>query len=319
MSDPAASSRAAQQHWMQRLAGAPISWGVCEVPGWGAQLPARTVLSEMSALGLRASEFGPDGFLPDGGKARARALAAHGLTAVGGFVPVVAHRADVDPVAACAALLADFAAAGSKVAVFAAVSGNDGYEERVDLSADDWRMLCHNMDRLAAAAAGHGLKGTLHPHAGTLVERPVDVAKVLEGSSIALTLDTGHLMVGGGDPLMLARSAATRIAHVHLKDVRPDLAAQVRGGRLGYADAVRAGMYVPLGAGGARVADVVGTLEDSGYRGWYVLEQDRILSPHRDGVAAALAEIRADVTAGLNHLQDALSVRVGSGGRRGAA
>lgn len=305
--------------FLQRLAGAPISWGVCEVPGWGAQLPARTVLSEMAALGLKASEFGPDGFLPDGGRARARALGAHGLSAVGGFIPVVAHRPDVDPVSACASLLSDFAAAGSQVAVFAAVSGEDGYDGRTELDALGWRTLCLNLDRLAAAAASNGLRGTLHPHAGTLVERPVDVAKVLDGSAISLTLDTGHLMVGGGDPLMLARSAAGRIAHVHLKDVKPALAGEVRAGRLGYADAVRAGMYVPLGAGGAKVAEVVGTLEDSGYRGWYVLEQDRILVPNRDGVAAALADIRADVTAGLLHLQNALSMRIGANGRLGAA
>ncbi|MGQ0844087.1 MAG: TIM barrel protein [Sporichthyaceae bacterium] len=303
--------------FLDRLAGAPISWGVCEVPGWGAQLPAKTVLSEMAALGLKASEFGPDGFLPDGGRARARALAGYGLSAVGGFVPVVAHRLDLDPVAACNSLLADFAAAGSQVAVFAAVSGQDGYEGRVELDAEQWRTLCVNMDRLSAAAASHGLRGTLHPHAGTLVERPSDVAKVLDGSAISLTLDTGHLMVGGGDPLMLTRSAAARIAHVHLKDVEPALAAEVRSGAMGYADAVRAGMYVPLGQGGAKVAEVVGTLEDSGYRGWYVMEQDRILAPHRDGVAAALAEIRADVRAGLEHLQSALSMRVS--GRRGAA
>jgi len=47
-----------------RIAGAPISWGVCEVPGWGYQLPADKVLSEMSSLGLAATELGPDGFLP---------------------------------------------------------------------------------------------------------------------------------------------------------------------------------------------------------------------------------------------------------------
>lgn len=305
--------------FVQRLAGAPISWGVCEVPGWGPQLPARTVLSEMAALGLKASEFGPDRFLPDGGRARARALSGYGLRAVGGFVPVVAHRRDVDPVAGCATLLADFAAAGSQVAVFAAVGGADGYEQRIDLDPGAWRTLCANLDRLCAAAASHGLQATLHPHAGTLVERPDDVVKVLEGSAIGLCLDTGHLMVGGGDPLMLARSAASRIAHVHLKDVEPALATEVRTGRLGYTDAVRAGMYVPLGAGGAKVAEVVGTLEDAGYRGWYVLEQDRILVPSRDGVAAALAAIRADVNAGLNHLQSALSMRIDAGGRRGAA
>ncbi len=41
-----------------RLAGAPISWGVCEVPGWGYQLAADRVLSEMHDAGLTAAELG---------------------------------------------------------------------------------------------------------------------------------------------------------------------------------------------------------------------------------------------------------------------
>ena len=38
-----------------RLAGAPISWGVCEVPGWGRMLPPERVFAEMAELGLRAT------------------------------------------------------------------------------------------------------------------------------------------------------------------------------------------------------------------------------------------------------------------------
>ena len=49
---------------VDRIAGAPISWGVCEVPGWGYQLPADQVLRQMSEIGLSATELGPDGFLP---------------------------------------------------------------------------------------------------------------------------------------------------------------------------------------------------------------------------------------------------------------
>jgi hypothetical protein len=45
----------------ERLAAGPISWGVCEVPDWGVQLPAATVLAEMRALGFRATDFGPNG------------------------------------------------------------------------------------------------------------------------------------------------------------------------------------------------------------------------------------------------------------------
>jgi len=70
-----------------KIAGAPISWGVCEVPGWGYQLPPERVLTEMHHVGLAATEFGPDGFLPADPAAMAALLASRHLTAVGGFTP----------------------------------------------------------------------------------------------------------------------------------------------------------------------------------------------------------------------------------------
>src|SRR4051812_42145845 len=63
----------------RRLAAAPISWGVCEVPGWGRQLPSERVLSELASLGLRATELGPLGYLGDDVTAVRSALARHGL------------------------------------------------------------------------------------------------------------------------------------------------------------------------------------------------------------------------------------------------
>jgi len=81
-----------------RVAGAPISWGVCEVPGWGWQFDPATVLSQMQEVGLVATEFGPDGFLPDEPEAKAKTLTDKGLRAVGGFIPVVLHDPAQDPV-----------------------------------------------------------------------------------------------------------------------------------------------------------------------------------------------------------------------------
>ena len=72
-----------------KIAGAPISWGVCEVPGWGYQLEPGRVLAEMQQVGLAATEFGPDGFLPADPARMAEFLAAHHLTAVGGFTPFI--------------------------------------------------------------------------------------------------------------------------------------------------------------------------------------------------------------------------------------
>ena len=295
--------------WTERLAGAPISWGVCEVPGWGYQLPVELVLSEMAAAGLAASEFGPDGFLPDAGSDRAAALSRHGMRAVGGFVPVVAHLTELDP-AEFVPLFRTFAEAGAGVVVFAAVSGQDGYDARPDLDLNAWSLLGMNLERLSEVAADHGLLATLHPHVGTVVERPAEIDIVLASSNIGLCLDTGHCLAGGGDPLALAKVAPRRIAHVHLKDVDAAMAARVRAGELTYTDAVRTGMYRPLGEGDARVAEIVATLEAAGYQGWYVLEQDRILpapgGPADAADAEAAGAIRADVRASLAHLRAAV-------------
>ena len=81
---------------MPRVAGAPISWGVCEVPGWGYQMDAERVLDEVAGLGLTALEAGPDGFLPGNPQEMATLLSEYGLELVGGFV-VKAHELPAPP------------------------------------------------------------------------------------------------------------------------------------------------------------------------------------------------------------------------------
>lgn len=283
---------------VERIAGAPISWGVCEVPGWGVQLPPERVLEEMRSVGLKATEFGPEGFLPVDGAGRARVLETHGLTPVGGFVPVVLHDATSDPLAVVDRELDAFVEAGAGTLVLAAATGLSGYDERPELDAAAWGTLLTHLDRLAERAAERGVRATLHPHVGTVVERPDEVLRVLDGSSIPLCLDTGHLMIGGTDPAELAAKAPDRIAHTHLKDVDTAWADRVRAGQVTYTDAVRAGIYRPLGQGDVDIAGIVRSLEAVGYQGWYVMEQDTILSSEDDAVAAL-----ADVRAGADYLR----------------
>lgn len=261
-----------------RIAGAPISWGVCEVPGWGYQLPPERVLGEMRDLGLAATELGPEGFLPPEPAAMAAVLGRHHLQAVGGFTPVVLHRPEHDPVVDVAVVLERFAATGSTVLVLSADSGLAGYDSRPALDEAGWSRLVRNLDRIAGLAAQRGVRAVLHPHVGTMVETPEDVQRVLEGSSIALCLDTGHLLIGGTDPAELTRQAPERVAHVHFKDVDASRAEQVREGRLTYTEGVRTGMYRPLGQGDVDVEAIAGHLTRQGYDGWFVLEQDTILT-----------------------------------------
>ncbi|OBC15924.1 inosose dehydratase [Mycobacterium sp. 852013-50091_SCH5140682] len=260
-----------------KLAGAPISWGVCEVPGWGYQLHRDRVLAEMRDTGLTATELGPDGFLPADPAELAAVLDTQGLSCVGGFVPVVLHDAGHDPADDLAGPLASLCAAGAGVVVLAAATGADGYDSRPVLDEDQWATLLANLDRLSELAAAAGLLAVLHPHVGTMVETRSDVDRVLAGSAIPLCLDTGHLLIGGTDPLELAKAVPHRIKHTHLKDVDAALAARVQSGELTYTDAVRAGMYTPLGTGDVDIAGIVSVLRNNGFDGWFVMEQDTIL------------------------------------------
>ncbi len=266
-----------------RIAGAPISWGVCEVPGWGYQLPPDRVLREMQEVGLAATELGPEGFLPPEPAAMAAVLEQHHLRAVGGFTPVLLHRPDHDPLPEVDEVLQRFAATGSTVLVLSADSGLTGYDTRPELDEPGWARLLANLDRISAVAAERGVSAVLHPHVGTLVETPDEVHRVLGGSSVNLCLDTGHLLIGGTDPAELTRQAPERIAHVHFKDVDAGRARQVQEGRLTYTEAVHDGMYRPLGSGDVDVAAIVGHLRRQGYDGWYVLEQNAILTEEPRG------------------------------------
>jgi inosose dehydratase len=154
--------------------------------------------------------------------------------------------------------------------------------------------MLRNLGWVAARAAEHGIKAVLHPHVGTMVESGTDLQHVLDGSNISLCLDTGHLLIGGTDPALLAGQVPGRIAHTHFKDVDVSYARKVQSGRLTYTEAVRDGMYRPLGQGDIDVAAIVQHLRANGYDGWYTLEQDTILAEPPAG-EGPVADVRTSV------------------------
>ena len=271
-----------------KIAGAPISWGVCEVPGWGYQLCPDRVLKEMREVGLMATELGPDGFLPREPTTMASVLSQHGLRAIGGFTPLLLHVREHDPLPEVDDILDGYAASGAQVLVLSAITGSAGYDTRPQLDEAGWQRLLANLDRVAKLVAERNVRAVLHPHVGTMIETGDEVQQVLAGSSISLCLDTGHLLIGGTDPAELARQAPERIAHLHLKDVDSTVAAKVQSGQLTYSEAVRQEMYRPLGQGDIDVLAIVRHVRAHGYNGWYTLEQDTILTeePRGEGPVA---------------------------------
>jgi inosose dehydratase len=279
----------------ERIAGAPISWGVCEAPGWGHELASDRVLSEMRDLGLRTTELGPTGYLGAQPQDVRDQLGRYGMRLVGGFLPVPLH---VDPaldLTEATAAITILAAAGSEVVVLAAQSADGSYDRKVVLSDDEWTVLLGNIDRLQELIREHGMTPTLHPHVGTAIEDRASVLRLISESDIKLCLDTGHLLIGGMQPLELLQNAADRVAHVHLKDVRTSVAATVSAGDASYIGAVREGLYAPLGEGDLDIAAIVTALEESDYQGWYVLEQDCALYDEPAAGAGPALDVRRSI------------------------
>jgi len=277
-----------------RIAGAPVSWGVIEIPDWGYQMPADRVLKEASSLGLPAVEAGPEGLLPTDPAEVSDLLAGYDLGLVGGFVPAILHDpARRESELALVERRAEFfAAAGADVVVLAAMSGSESFGELVELGDGAWKTLFESLKMVEEICARHGIAVSLHHHYGTVVERDDQLKRFLEGSEMGLCLDTGHLAIGGSDPVEIAELAGPRVNHVHLKDVDLEVAGRLAARELSFKEAAQKNAFRPLGDGDVDVGGVVDRLESSGYRGWYVLEQDSVVEREPQEGEGPVVEVR---------------------------
>lgn len=277
-----------------RIAGAPVSWGVIEIPDWGYQMPADRVLKEASSLGLPAVEAGPEGLLPTDPAEVSDLLAGYDLGLVGGFVPAILHDpARRESELALVERRAEFfAAAGADVVVLAAMSGSESFGELVELGDGAWKTLFESLKMVEEICARHGIAVSLHHHYGTVVERDDQLKRFLEGSEMGLCLDTGHLAIGGSDPVEISKLAGPRVNHVHLKDVDLEVAGRLAARELSFKEAAQKNAFRPLGDGDVDVGGVVDRLESSGYRGWYVLEQDSVVEREPQEGEGPVVEVR---------------------------
>jgi inosose dehydratase len=119
----------------------------------------------------------------------------------------------------------------------------------------------------------HDLQLASHPHLGSPVESQAQLERFMVGSEVGLCLDTGDLLLGGMDPADIVELTPGRVRHVHLKEVDPRLAVELRAGRLDHAEATRRGLYQPLDAGTGRAVAALEALCRRDFSGWMVIEQ----------------------------------------------
>ncbi|MCA1629085.1 MAG: TIM barrel protein [Acidobacteria bacterium] len=270
-----------------KVGNAPVSWGVMEVAGWGAQqVPCGRVLDEIGAAGYAGTELGPYGYFPTEPERLKSELAMRGLELIGGFVPLpLAHAERHDAGYREAMRVAELLSqAGAPLVVLAdemcearvAVSGRVA-EDCDGMSDAQWKGAARLLSRVSAECRRMGLSAVFHHHAGTFVETPQEIARLCEATDpdlLGLCLDTGHYTFGGGDPAEAARLYGSRIRHLHLKDVRLPVLEAARRDRAGFLEAVRRGVFCELGEGSVDLKRVINDLSAAGYSAWALVEQD---------------------------------------------
>ena len=268
-----------------RVATAPVSWGVMEVEGWARKQSYAEVLDEMVQAGYVGTELGPYGFLPTDPDTLKHELQKRGMSLLGAFVPLPLGRPEAHPEGMRSALeIARLLAAnGAPYLVLAdemsekrmAIAGRA--TEADGFTPAQWQGAAKLIACIAKSAQEVGVRCVFHHHAGTYVETPGEVKRLLEVTDpgrLGICLDTGHYLYGGGDPVEFARTYAPRIWHLHFKDIRGSVLDRVRREKLGFLDAIRLGVFTELGEGNVDIAGVIRELNAAGFDGWGVFEQD---------------------------------------------
>ena len=288
-----------------RLASAPCTWGVWErTVDRDDLIPPVQMLDAVSALGYTGIELGPPGYFGSDAETVIAALEPYGLELVGAFAPLRIADAegfeeDLDFLDRTIEILASTGArgpvvlAGDENEIRLAVAGRPEARAATSLRGDDFKRAAERVEQAARRAADRGVGAAFHPHTATYIESVEEVAALLEATDPALVkiaFDTGHTIVGGGDPVEFARTARDRISHLHLKDVDPSLLARVRSQELSVEEAWDEGLFCPFGQGAVDFAGVLAELE--GFDGWAVVEQDRVAVSLADLDAVRAVEAR---------------------------
>jgi inosose dehydratase len=275
-----------------RIGVNPLSWMNDDLPSLGGETPLETALAEGKEIGYAGFELG-NKFPKDGPTLKAK-LDEFGLACVSGWYSgFLAHDTVEHEIARCRAHLDKLRHVGCSVVVYGEVAGSiqgdmiRPLRERPRFADNAaWSAYANKLDAFGAhLKSTYGITLAYHHHMGAYVESPQDIdtlMRLTDPANVGLLFDTGHAYYGGAaDPNALLARHASRVVHVHCKDVRPDVIAKARNDGWSFLQGVLAGTFTVPGDGVIDYDAVLGTLHAAGYRGWLVVEaeQDPAVAP----------------------------------------
>lgn len=271
---------------MIRIGANPICWSNDDKQDIGGDIPLEQCLSEAKAIGIEGMELGHK--FPRDAETLRSILAGHGLDLVSGWYSTFLIERDAEEEWKQARAHIDLLKAFDCKVFIAAectrtIHGTQSapLSTRPLMSEVEWGRFTTRLTEFADYLSREGLTLVYHHHMGTVIQTEAEIDRLMEatGPAVKLLLDTGHITWAGGDPVRLARHYRNRIAHVHTKDVRPDVAKQATTGDWSFLDSVLAGVYTVPGDGAIDYVAVFREIPD--YAGWIVIEaeQDPVKAP----------------------------------------
>ncbi len=262
----------------------PIAWSNDDDRRLGADIPLTRCLDDAAAIGFDGIEKGHK--FPSEPNALKALLEPRGLRLISGWHslnlrsrPVAEEKRAIQP------HLDLLGAMGCEVCIVCetsnAVHGADdvAVNDRPVLATGDWARFGADVEEIAAHCAARGITLVYHHHMGTVVESPDEIDRLMAvtGPATKLLFDTGHCYFGGGDPGEVIARHMARIAHIHAKNVRPGVMAEVRAQGLSFLEGVRRGVFTVPGdiEGGVQFEPVLSVAAAHGYAGWLVIEAEQ--------------------------------------------
>lgn len=268
-----------------KLGIAPIAWTNDDMPDLGKENTFEQCVSEMALAGFTGSEVGNK--YPKDVEVLKKALNLRGIEICNAwFSTFLISKPYEETEVEFEKHVAFLAAMGAKVVGVSeqsySVQGQmetPVFGHKYVMNDEEWKLLCEGLNKLGKLSLEkYNVALTFHHHMGTVVQSAAEVERMMANTDpkyVSLLFDSGHFAYCDEDPVEMVKTYVSRIKHVHLKDIRPEVVKQVKEENKSFLQGVRMGAFTIPGDGCVDFDSIFKVLEENDYSGYMVVEAEQ--------------------------------------------
>ena len=267
-----------------QLAIAPIAWTNDDLPDLGKENTFEQCISEMALAGFKGTEIGNK--YPKNPDILKHYLDLRNLKVASAWFSAYLTTKPFEETESAFIKHRDFLhAMGAKVIVIAeqghSIQGmldKSVFNDKPEFTEEEWDLLTDGLEKLGDLAHEKDMEIVYHHHMGTGVQTTKEIERLMDNTDplkVSLLFDTGHLVFSGEDPINIYKKYKGRIKHIHFKDIREQVAEEVKENSDSFLNGVKKGVFTVPGDGMIDFSPIWKEIKDSGYKGWIVVEAEQ--------------------------------------------